>query len=94
MYYQRDKGSSLVSRVLILFCNHLQGIHGGGQKERHAIHHAQNVRKIKDCLDSKLGMTAEDNINCFVRDGGLDICKLWAQPKLNRVASRDCQGIF
>lgn len=82
-YYQKGKGKTTVARLLILFCKHLQSINGGGMKERLAIHHTQNVRKIKECLDAHTGKASNTDINCFLKDGRLDICTVWAQSKLN-----------
>ena len=82
-YYQRGQGKTFISQLLILFFRHLQTINGGGMKERLAINQAQNVRKIKQCLDDHAGEGTNNDLSCFLKDGGLDICKEWAQPKVN-----------
>ena len=56
----------------------LESLHGGHLRTRHAIHHAQNVPKIVEELDPR----AHD-IRCLFVDGGVDVCKKWAEPMLD-----------
>ena len=78
-WYQKKK-TAIDDRNQFLqsFCEHLESLHGGHLKTKHAIHHAQNVRKILEELDPK----AHD-IKCLFIEGGVDVCKKWAQPMLD-----------
>ena len=77
-YYQEGQGNNMMEKLLIMFYCHLQDIIGGCKKERHAINHAQNVRRVRDMSDEK-----DTTLNCFLQDGGLDIWRKWAKPKLD-----------
>ena len=77
--YCRDaKGSEMIDRLLIQYYHHLQNILGGCKKERDAIWHAQNVRRIKNAINSK-----DCTLNCLIVDGGLNIWRKWAKPILD-----------
>ena len=77
-FYRRSKQPKAVQdKFLLTFCNHLMGLDGGHVKERHAIHHAQNVRMIMTALDP-----LSDDLECLFEEGGLAISKKWATPIL------------
>ena len=76
-FYQNAKGSTVMERLLIGFCRHLQNILGGCKSERDAIQHAQNVRR---CLTTISPIMA---LSSLLKDGGLLIWKTWAKPLLD-----------
>ena len=55
----------------------------GHLKLRHAVSHAQNVRKILEDLDP-----GHESINCLFKEGGIQICKQWATPILDAKKKR------
>ena len=76
-YYSKGKANSPMEKLLILFCQHLQNILGGCKRERHAIQHAQSVRKVMESIDSK-----SPTLECVIAEGGTNIWK-WAKPLLD-----------
>ena len=68
----------MIDRLLIQYYHHLQNILGGCKKERDAIWHAQNVRRVKNAINSK-----DSTLNCLIVDGGLNIWRQWAKPILD-----------
>ena len=77
-YYRDAKGSEMIDRLLIQYYHHLQNILGGCKKEHDAIWYAQNVRRIKNAINSK-----DCTLNCLIVDGGLNIWRKWAKPILD-----------
>ena len=51
---------------------------GGHLKERHAIHHAQNVRAILQALEPM-----KDDLECLLEEGELQIANKWEMPILD-----------
>ena len=77
-YYKEAEGGTLMEKLLILYYQHLQDILGGCKKERHAIEHAQNVRRIRDAINKQ-----DDTLDALLEDGGLNVWRLWAKPLLD-----------
>lgn len=78
-FYQKKKhANDELNQFLLMFCQHLQTLNGGHLKERHAVHNAQNVRKIVKHLDP-----GSKEIDCLFIEGGISVCKNWAQPMLD-----------
>ncbi|KAJ7386031.1 hypothetical protein OS493_012364 [Desmophyllum pertusum] len=84
-YYKRAVGKNTFDTLVILFCQHLQDINGGACKERQAILHAQNVRKIKESLDPK---ELDQDVESLVKDGDSFIWRHWAKPLLDNKSKR------
>ena len=45
-FYKKGRANTIVDELLITFYDHLQNILGGCKKQRHAIEHAQNIRRL------------------------------------------------
>ena len=81
LYQRQKKGQTL----LLMFFRHLQDINGGACKERQAMLHAQNVRKINQALDAN---GQDHDIECLVKDGGSSMWRNWAKPLLDNKSKR------
>lgn len=75
VYYKRGVAKNTREELLIKFCDDIQNILGGCKKEKQAILHAQHVRAVQDHLDK--------TVESLVRNGGMDVWKLWAKPLLD-----------
>ena len=82
-YYRQAKGRNLFEQLLIQYYQYLQDVLGGCKKERDAIFHAQNVRRIHDNIDKE-----DETLDCITDDGGLKVWKHWAKPLLDKKTSR------
>ena len=80
VYYKRGVVRTTREKLLIKFCDDIQNILGGCKKENQAILHTQHVRAIQDHLDKK---HVDHTVESLVRNGGMDVWKLWARPILD-----------
>ena len=74
-FYKAGKGANTFDTLLVMFFRHLQDLNGGACKERQAMLHAQNVRKLKETLDNS---NKDKDIECLVKDGGSFMWRGWA----------------
>ena len=84
-FYQQERGQTGFQTLLIMFFRYLQDIQGGGCKERQAMLHAQNVRKIKETLDPNC---EDKDIENLIKSGGTFIWREWAKPLLDSKRTR------
>ena len=84
-YYETAKGKTTREQLLILFCDNLRNIFGGCKQENQAILHTQHVRRILEKLDPK---GEDEHVKSIVRNGGIDVWKIWAKPLLDTKKSR------
>ena len=82
-YYRQAKGSNLFEQLLIQYYQYLQDVLGGCKKERDAIFHAQNVRRIHNHICKE-----DETLSSITDDGGLKVWKYWAKPLLDNKTAK------